>query len=217
MKNIALVLLVFISNFSFSQTKLNKALKKQLDSVIALDQKYRDTLSLLMTPQKADSTAKSLSLTVVQANNHYWRLQNRIDSLNVVFIESVFKKYGYPGKSMVDTPANEAAWYIIQHSNKIHQYIDLIKKAADEHELPFHLYAMMLDRDLMDLGKEQMYGTQISCHKFKSITDECIVWPIKDPAKVNERRKQAGFPNTVEQNATRFGVVYRVIKLDEVQ
>ncbi len=60
---------------------------------------------------------------------------------------------------MVDTPANEAAWYIIQHSNKIHQYIDLIKKAADEHELPFHLYAMMLDRDLMDLGKEQMYGT----------------------------------------------------------
>jgi hypothetical protein len=192
-------------------------LKKQLDSVMVLDQKYRDTLSLLMTRQKADSTAKSLSLTVGQANIYYWRLQNRNDSLNVVFIESVFKKYGYPGKSIVGTPANEAAWYIVQHSRKIHQYIDLIKRAADEHELPFYLYAKMLDRDLMDLGKQQVYGTQITCRKFKSISDECIVWPIKDPANVNERRKQAGFPNTVEQNASGLGVVYRVIKLDEVQ
>ncbi len=51
MKNIALVLLVFISNFSFSQTKLNKALKKQLDSGLRLIEKP-DTLSLLMTLQK---------------------------------------------------------------------------------------------------------------------------------------------------------------------
>lgn len=217
MKKIIVVLLTLVSGAAFGQHTINQALKKQLDSVMVLDQKYRDTLTLLMTPQKADSTAKKLSLTVAQANNHYWHLQNRLDSLNVVFIESVFKKYGYPGKSMVDTPANEAAWYIIQHSNKIHQYIGLMKKAADEHELPFHLYAMMLDRDLMNLGKEQVYGTQVTCHKFKNITDECIVWPIKDPAKVNERRKQAGFPSTVEQNATRLGVVYRVIKLDEVQ
>jgi hypothetical protein len=92
-----------------------------------------------------------------------------------------------------------------------------MKKAADAHELPFHLYAMMLDRDLMDQGKEQVYGTQVACHKFKNITDQCIVWPIKDPYKVNERRKQAGFSQTVEQNANRLGVVYRVIKLEEVQ
>jgi hypothetical protein len=172
---------------------------------------------LLMNPQSAGSTAKSLSLSVAQANGHYWKLQNRIDSLNVVFIESVFKKYGYPGKTLVDTPANESAWYIIQHSSKIHQYIDIIKKAADEKEIPFHLYAMMLDRDLMNQGKEQVYGTQATCQKFKNIKDECIIWPIKDPDKVNERRKKAGFPNTVEENATRLGIVYRVINLEDVK
>lgn len=217
MKKIIVVLLILVSGVALGQHKINQALKKQLDSVILLDQKYRDTLTLLMTPQKADSTAKRLSLTAAQANNHYWRLQNRIDSLNLVFIESVFKKYGYPGKSLVDTPANQAAWYIIQHSRKIHQYIALMKKAADGGELPFHLYAMMLDRDLMDQGMEQVYGTQITCRHFKNIKDECIVWPIKDPDKVNERRMKAGFSNTVEQNATRLGVVYRVIKLDEVK
>ncbi|HEY4197725.1 MAG TPA: hypothetical protein VGM63_19430 [Mucilaginibacter sp.] len=174
MRKIATALLIFISFTACGQHKINLTLKRQLDSVMVLDQKYRDTPTLLMNPQKADSVAKSLSFDIGRAQTHYWKLQNRLDSLNVVYIESVFKKYGYPGKSIVDTPANEAAWYIIQHSRKIHQYIDLMEKAADAHELPFHLYAMMLNRDLMDQGKEQVYGTQVACHKFKNITDHCM-------------------------------------------
>jgi hypothetical protein len=217
MKKIFTITLIMLSAMTYGQHKINLALKKQLDSVYALDQKYRDTLMLLMNPQKADLTAKALSLSVAQANEHYWDLQNHLDSLNLVFIGSVFNKYGYPGKTLVDTPANEAAWYIIQHSNKIHQYIPMMKKAAEAHELPFKLYAMMLDRDLMNLGKEQVYGTQVRCQKFKKIKDECIVWPVKDPEKVNERRKAVGFPNTVEENATQLGVTYRVIKMEDVQ
>src|SRR5476651_2375511 len=108
MKKGAIILLVLICNAAFGQHKVNVVLKKQLDSVMILDQKYRDTLSLLMDPQKADSVSKALSFKAGQAMNHYWALQNRLDSLNVVFIEAVFKKYGYPGKTLVDTPANEA-------------------------------------------------------------------------------------------------------------
>ncbi len=217
MKRIAIGLLMLVSLTAFAQHRINVVLKKQLDSVIVLDQKYRDILSLLMDPQKNDSTAKSLSMTVAQANNHYWPLQNKLDSLNVVFIEGVFKRYEYPGKTLVDTPANESAWYIIQHSQKIHKYIPIIKKAAEEGEIPFHLYAMMLDRDQMDLGQEQVYGTQVTCRVIKNGKNECFVWPIKDAAKVNERRKKAGFPNTVEENAQRLGVTYRVMKIDEVK
>ena len=201
-----------------AQSKFNPHLKKQLDSVMILDQKYRDTLTFLMNPQKVDSTLKSLHFkSPGDATNHYWRLQIHLDSLNVVFIESIFKKYGYPGKTLVDTPANETAWYVILHSPKIDLYMPLMKKAAEENELPFRLYAMMLDRQLMNEGKEQIYGTQVRCQQFKKIKDNCIVWPIKDPANVNKRRKEAGFPSTVEQNATRLGVTYRVIKMDDVQ
>ncbi|MDB5025898.1 MAG: DoxX family protein [Mucilaginibacter sp.] len=218
MRKIMVACLVTISGIACGQHKINHALKKQMDSIMVLDQKYRDTLMMLMNPQKADSTTKSLSFKAAgDASTHYWRLQNRLDSLNVVFIESVFNKYGYPGRTLVDTPANKAAWYIIQHSNKIHQYMLMMKKAADENELPYRLYAMMLDRDLMNQGKEQVYGTQVICRKFKNITDECIVWPIKDPEKVNERRKTADFTSTVEQNAIRLGVAYRVIKLSDIQ
>jgi hypothetical protein len=214
------ILLLFVCFFSLTssaQSKLNLHLKKQLDSIIVLDQKYRDTLSLLMDPKTREPVAKSLSMTVSKAYNYYGAKQNIADSLNVAFIDGVFKKYGYPGKTLVDTPTNEAAWYVIQHSHKIDQYMPLIRSAAEHGELPFRLYAMMLDRQLMNQGKEQVYGTQVSCRKFKNIKDECIVWPIKDPANVNKRRKKAGFPQTVEQNAQRLDVVYKVYRIEEVQ
>jgi len=182
-----------------------------------LDQKYRDTLSLLMTPGKSDSIAKKLSLKTWQAMNRYSALQGRLDSLNSIFVEGIFKKYGYPGKTLVDTPTNESAWYIIQHSSKIHQYIPMMKQAAETGELPFRLYAMMLDRDQMYQGQEQVYGSQVSCRDLKNGKHECFVWPIKDAATVNERRKKAGFDQTVEQNAQRLGVTYRVVKMNEVK
>jgi hypothetical protein len=217
MRKYIIVLLLLTGTTAFGQHKINLVLKKQLDSVMVLDQKYRDTLSMFMNPAQSDSLAKKLSLKTWQAMNRYTALQGRLDSLNVIFIEDVFKKYGYPGKTLVDTPANESAWYIIQHSQKINQYIPMMKKAAESGELPFHLYAMMLDRELMYAGKEQVYGSQVSCRDLKNGKHECFVWPIKDAATVNERRKKAGFTQTVEENAQRLGVAYRVVKIDEVK
>ncbi len=216
-KILLLILFITLLDKACGQHRINVILKKQLDSVMILDQKYRDTLSILMDPQKADSVSRSQAFGAKEAMTHYWKLQNRIDSLNVIFIESVFKKYGYPGKTLVGTPTNESAWYLIQHSKKIHQYLQMMKKAAKEKELPFQLYAKMLDLELIDEGKEQIYGTQGVCRPLKDGKNiGCYIWPIKDAATVNKRRKKAGFKQTVEQNATRIGIVYRVIKLDKV-
>jgi len=217
MKINVVILILLVPVITAGQPKINLTLKKQLDSIMIKDQLYRDTLSLLMDPLKGDSIAKTLSLSKGQATGHYWTKQNHLDSLNLVFIEGLIKKYGYPGKTLVDTPANETAWYVIQHSPKIHQYIDLIKKAAESNELPFRLYAMMLDRDLMYNKHEQLYGTQVSCGTLKNGKNECFVWPIKDAATVNERRKKAGFAQTVEQNAQRLDVKYRVVTMDEIK
>jgi hypothetical protein len=189
-----------------------------MDSVMVLDQKYREALTFLLEPSKRDSVAKSVSLSVAQAMNYYGKLQTHLDSTNVVFVEQVFKKYGYPGKTLVGEPANEAAWHIIQHSPKIDQYLPLIKKAADNKELPYRLYAMMLDRQLSNHGQEQVYGTQAVCRPLKNGKDiGCYIWPIKDVSGVNARRKKAGFDLTVEQNAKRMDIDYKVIGIKEVQ
>ena len=217
MKKLVVILFLSITVAAYGQPKVNRLLKKQLDSIMVKDQLYRDTLSLLMDPVKGDSIAKTLSLTKQQASGRFWTKQNRLDSLNLVFIEGLITKYGYPGKTLVDTPANETAWYVIQHSPKIEKYLPMIKKAAESGELPFRLYAMMLDRQLMQRKQEQVYGTQISCGLLKKDKNECFVWPVKDAATVNERRKKAGFTQTVEENALRLNVKYRVVKMDEVE
>lgn len=200
----------------FGQTSINNKLKKQLDSVMVLDQKYRGDLMMLSDSAKGDSIAKSLNIPVGQLSNRLWQKQTPIDSSNLVFIESIISRYGYPGKTLVGEPANESAWYVIQHSAKIDQYLSPIKRAAETKELPFHLYAMMEDRFLMRQGKKQIYGTQATTRTLKSGKTESFIWPIKDPLRVNELRKTAGFEQTVEENATRLNVKYRVVKLTEI-
>lgn len=200
----------------FSQPKINVQLKKSLDSIIVLDQKYREVLSIIFDASKRDSMARVYHIPAKQLSDSIWSLQAAVDDSNLKFVESVIKKYGYPGKTLVDTPANEAAWYVIQHSDKIDQYLPLIKKAADQKELHFRLYAMMLDRYLMYNNKEQVYGTQATYRQLKNGKKENFIWPIQNPEKVNQLRKEAGFKQTVEENARRLNVKYRIVKLDEL-
>lgn len=217
MKKVLICLLWSMSLQAFAQKPLNGVLKHQLDSIMVLDQKYRDTLTQLMLPEKQGSLTKSLNMSPAQANNYYWKLQGRLDSLNVLFVENLFAKYDYPGKSLVGTPANESAWYVVQHSPKIATYLPIIKRAAERGELPYHLYGMMLDRYLMNQNKEQIYGSQGAMRTLKNGKTEWIIWPVKDADQVNARRKKAGFDTTVEENARNMSITYRKVLLEEVK
>jgi len=152
-------LFFFLLPTSYGQTRLNSALKKELDSLQLLDQKYRSALSANMRG-KGDSLSSVYRVKKEDLNDYLWRLQGEIDSSNTLRIEQIIKIYGYPGISLVGKPTNEAAFYIIQHSKVIEKYLPVIKEAAEKNELRFVLYAMMLDRSLMFQDKEQVYGTQ---------------------------------------------------------
>ena len=210
------LLLLFIAGLCTAQQKINQRLKQQLDSVYALDQKYRAMLTYMGQPQNANVITPKIKVSIPQAAAMLQTEQQRLDSLNLIFISSVIARYGYPGKTLVGEAANEVAWNVIDHANKIPEYLPMIKQAADIKEIPFYLYAAMLDRYLADQGKEQLYGSQCTCRVLKSGSNECFVWPIEDAATVNERRKKAGFKLTVEQSAELLGVQYRVIKLEEI-
>ena len=145
-------------------------LKRQLDSIRVLDQKYR-------------------------ANGGDWDKQEIIDSANTIFIENVFKTYGYPGKSLVGEPTNTTASLVIQHSNKIAKYLPLIQEASKKGEIPMTDVATMEDRYLMEQNKPQIYGTQ----GYYADGEEKLIWPIENPEEVNERRKNVGFKTTIEE------------------
>lgn len=222
MKLLIVLLLGLLPRLTAAQTPNNPRLKQELDSIYAVDQKWR---SMLFDPRqrfRPDSLARALGVTRESLPTYVPRQMMRTDSSNILRVRTMLKQYGYPGKTLVGEPTNEAAWYVIQHSDDIDRYLPLIKKAANKGELPFYLYAQMLDRQLMREGKEQLYGTQAMGYNVTNPAtgrregQRPFIWPIKDAAEVNARRRKAGFKNTVEQNAAIMGISYRVVTLEEV-
>ena len=223
MKSLFFGLLGLVPQLAAAQITVNPRLKHELDSIYAVDQKWRGMLFEPRQHHRPDSLATALGVPKENLNGYVMRRMLQTDSANQARIKLIMSQYGYPGKSLVGTPTNEAAWYVIQHSPDINQYLPLVKKAAGKGELPFYLYAQMLDRQLMREGKEQRYGTQaMSYNTVNAQTGHrepqpLFVWPIEDATRVNERRKKAGFPTTVEQNAASMGIPYRVLTLKDVE
>jgi hypothetical protein len=216
---------VFFSVLVNCQTQdksINVKLKNELAQIDRDDQMYRELMQRDISPEHRLEIMKEKNLTEEDATTGLGALMKIEDDKNLVKIEEIIKKYGYPGKSLVGEPENRTAWLVIQHSPKIDQYLPLIKKAADDKELPFRLYAMMLDRQLMYENKEQIYGTQGSyLNIMKDGKPETLnlIWPVKDAGEVNKRRKEAGFDKTIEEYAkVVFGkdFIYKKYTLSEV-
>jgi hypothetical protein len=206
-------LLVLVSLLTLSAYgQVNYQLKVELDSIYRVDQLYRDVAD---SPQKKDSLIKANHFSQQELDQYIFQKMSVIDSSNLKRVKHIVNQYGYPGTTLVGSPTDEAAWYVIQHSNDIALYFPLIEQAGHRKELPFKLVATMQDRLLMRQGKEQLYGTQIRCQQVenkqtgKKVLD-CYVWPIANATSVNQRRRQAGFDQSVEENAKRLGFSYEV-------
>ncbi|TWR26633.1 hypothetical protein FPZ42_06225 [Mucilaginibacter achroorhodeus] len=177
-------------------------------------------MSEKLTIKQIDSIKKALNLRDGDFFSQINKISDHTDSSNTKRVEAIIAQYGYPGKSLVGEPTNEAAFFVLQHSTVIDKYLPIVEKAAHEKELPFYLYAMMKDRSLMYNNKEQIWGTQVKGMRMTNKQTgkpefKMFVWPIQDAANVNERRKAAGFPQTVEENAKRLGVSYKPYTLEQ--
>ena len=129
---------IFLSNIIQGQDHINTTLKKELDSIHVEDQKYRSIMSLNMDV-KGDSLAQVFGVSRVALPDHLWKLQLQVDSTNIIRLQQIIREVGYPGKTLVGTPTNEAAFYVIQHSRVIDQYLPLLKEAAEKKEISFGL------------------------------------------------------------------------------
>lgn len=177
-----------------SKPKVNTKLKFQLDSIIKLDQAGRSVGDISRGEQKI------------------------VDSTNTLFIEKVFKEYGYPGKTLVGEETSQVAWSVIQHSGKIGAYLPLIKEAGEQGELPSTSVAMMEDRYLVHQNQEQIYGTQVKRIHLNKKDTIAFIWPIKNADSVNIRRVKVGFEETVEEYCQRIlGIDYKKYSLDEAE
>ncbi|MCW1964688.1 DUF6624 domain-containing protein [Chryseobacterium viscerum] len=208
MRKIFLLLFGISTLLINAQEKVNEALKKELDDIMKMDQGYRMLFDPEITPEKREQLLTTLNIDKEEFKKKGWQMVAGHDSLNVQKIENIIAQYGYPGKTLVGEPTNQAAWYVIQHSTKIGKYLPLIKEAGKKKEIPFAWVAMMEDRYLMNENKEQIYGTQGKGEMTKDKDGKQIfvnfVWPVKDLKNVNKRRKEAGFDYTFEESVQRM-------------
>jgi hypothetical protein len=200
---------------------INYGLKKQLDSIMYIDQTLRELYDNHVSNERVQQILDEFKIEKSDFSNTNWSILIKYDSLNQNSIKKIIKQYGYHGKSMVGEPTNKAVWYVVQHSNLINEYFPIIKKAGLEKELSMHLVATMEDRLLMNKGLEQIYGTQLyglSITNKESGINEWIhfVWPIKDAKNVNKLRQEIGIKNTVEEFAKEFGIEYKVLTIEDV-
>jgi hypothetical protein len=186
MKRIFLLLVLSISFIRlYSQDKTDTAsIKKQLAGIYERDQKTR---------AKGDSS----------------QFMHYIDSCNLVQVEKLIAKYGWPGKGFVGTEGNVAVFLVIQHAELPAQekYLPmLIRSVADSQSRPADL-ALLQDRVLMRQGKKQIYGSQIVRN---DKTGGWEFYPIEDEKNVDSRRRKTGLM-PIKEYALYFGIEYKPV------
>lgn len=142
-------------NFSFIEIK-----EEQIDSVL-----YK----VYKSDQEVRSTGSTEEI-------------RETDLRNKILVLSILKKYGYPKPKTFNINSVLAIFLTIQHGDselRAYYYPELLNSALNE-ELSMRAIAVLEDRMLTDMGRNQVYGTQFSFIETLS---------IQDSSKVNDLRK----------------------------
>ena len=213
---IAFLFLILFSCKKVEKTSINLELKKELSEIEFRDQAVRFITD--QTPKDSlDLIAKRIKVDPTYFKNNYKSVSVTLDGENIKRVEEIIAKYGYPGKALVGTPENRAAWIVIQHSSPqvIQKYLPMLREAVKNGDLDRQSLAITEDRNLMYQGKKQIYSSQ-----FFEVNGKPTFWPIENSEKVNELRKEAGFVQTIEEySKDLYGkdFQYKIYTLEEVK
>ena len=181
-RTLILFVLFWMPSRLFAQAIDTAAIKKQLEVLRDRDQKTRTG---------KDSVA----------------FADYIDSTNLIQVEALIAKYGWPGKSFVGRRGNQTVFLVIQHADSATQarYLPMMKRSVELGESELSDLALLQDRVLMSQGKKQIYGSQVVRN---NATGNWELYPIEDEEHLNERRAKAGL-ETIEEYAKFFGIEYK--------
>lgn len=159
----------------------NDSLARVLNSIYDFDQRNRKKMKELTNTGGAESDGYKRSV----------RMINFADSLNLIQVENILKKYGWLSRNEVGKTGNKALWLVLQHASLgIQQkYFEVMKMAVQKGKASKTDLAYLEDRILMRQNKKQLYGTQ---YKLDEATGEMKLWDIEDPDNLNKRRESVG-------------------------
>lgn len=214
------ILFLALSISTFAQLKVNEELKNELNQINKDDQIVRRIYFIKDEYEaKADSLKRVYKVDDIGLKEILRKNIVRNDLINLVKIEKIIEKQGYPGKSLVGEKESDVAWEVIQHSTLEvrKKYLTLLKNEADKNEIRFTLYALTLDRILMEENKPQKYGSQAKSVILKTTEEKkLIIWPIDNPKNVDKLRRKAGFDESIKKYAKHLGIKYKAYAMKDL-
>lgn len=95
--------------------------------------------------------------------NHF---KDSVFSVHQQRLAVIFKKYGFPGISMVGKDGSFNFWLMVQHCDKFPAFqrkvLKAMKKEVKKQNANPNNYAYLFDRVQVNAGKKQLFGTQLS-------------------------------------------------------
>ncbi len=185
----------------------NKLIQKIEGKIALLDQDLREKLLMMM---ERDQRYRGIVQQLAQEHDwdshqitSYWESQKALDSLNLIDLKKIFITYNYPGESLVGDLSG-VGYFILQRADIAtqHQYLPLLKMAANEGEISWSTLATFIDRLKVTEGMEQIFGTQVLRD---NETGTYEFYPIHDVENVNQRRAEAEL-SPIEIEARRWNI-----------
>lgn len=120
------------------------------------------------------------------------RRMTEVDADNTSFLKKIVAERGWPGRSLVGSDAEGAAFLIVQHSPDTAfqaKVLPILEKAYAAGEAEGQQVALLTDRVAVQRGQPQVYGTQASI-----VNGRFKLNPIADSANVDARRAALKMP-----------------------
>lgn len=181
-----------------SVATFDAALLRLIDSLASEDQKWREVSRELKNSGKADS------LQVAQA----YEMMYRADSLNYLALVKIVERHGFPDSDKLGTEGTRNFWLLVQHQDKHPDFQERVLKmmeiAVGRNKASGKDYAYLLDRVLVNAGKLQVYGTQMTLNPARTSFEPK---PCIEPEHLDERRASVGL-ETMEKYIEIMNHVY---------
>ena len=108
-------------------------------------------------------------------------------------LKQILDQYGFVGFDLAGKEGSQNFWLMVQHSDHNPDFqkevLEKMKSEVDKGNAKPSNYGLLVDRVMLNIGKQQVYGTQVD---YNMETGQAFPRDLKDRAEVNKRRKSIG-------------------------